>query len=158
MLPLTHPDMLPLTHRPLPYPKGYAVGGRGPYNEETMPEPKLFKAIEQFNRREFWESHESLEDLWRADKGQLNQFYQGIIHVAAGFVHVQRSNFPGAVQRLQSGIEKLAPYEPMTQGVEVAKLNRETHKALLEVRELGSLRLGDFNEKFFPRIIYNQLA
>ena len=123
-----------------------------------MAQPKLFKGIEEFNRREFWTCHETLEDLWRADKGELNQFYQGLIHVAAGFVHVQKRNFTGAIERLRSGIDKLAPYEPMTEGVELAKLNRETYRALEEVRKLGRFHLDKFDDTLYPRIVYRHLA
>lgn len=119
-----------------------------------MAHPKLLQAVEEFNQRKFWTCHETLEDLWRAEEGPLKQFYQGIIHVAAGFVHVQRRNFEGATQRLRSGIEKLASFEPETEGLEVAGLNRDTHRALEAVLQLGRLHLDRFDEKLYPRITF----
>ncbi len=47
--------------------------------------PQLYKAIDEFNGRLFWECHETLEDVWRNTPYPLRFFYHAIIKVAVGF-------------------------------------------------------------------------
>ncbi len=82
----------------------------------------LRKAIEQFNTRQFWECHETLEDVWIEEHGPLREFYHGLIQAAAGFVHVQRGNWYGAVRLLAGAHEKLVDFTPACLGVEVTAL------------------------------------
>lgn len=123
-----------------------------------MAHPRLLKGIEEFNRREFWTCHETLEELWLADKGRLNQFYQGIIHVAAGFVHVQKGNYNGATRRIRSGVDKLRAYEPEVESVDVRALNQDAERALAAVQALGPAGMAGFDEALYPRIAYHLIA
>lgn len=44
-----------------------------------------------FNRSQFYEAHEVLEELWLADKhGPNGNFYKGLIQLAGAFVHLQK--------------------------------------------------------------------
>jgi hypothetical protein len=48
-----------------------------------------------FNRQQFYEAHDVLEELWLADRhGPNGAFYKGLIQLAGAFVHLQK-------QRLQ---------------------------------------------------------
>ena len=45
-----------------------------------------------FNRQEFYEAHDVLENLWLPDKhGADGNFYKGLIQLAGAFVHLQKS-------------------------------------------------------------------
>lgn len=45
-----------------------------------------------FNRQEFYEAHDVLEDLWLLDRrGPNGDFYKGLIQLAGAFVHLQKS-------------------------------------------------------------------
>lgn len=44
-----------------------------------------------FNRQEFYEAHDVLEELWLADRsGPDGDFYKGLIQLAGAFVHLQK--------------------------------------------------------------------
>jgi predicted metal-dependent hydrolase len=44
-----------------------------------------------FNRQEFYEAHDVLEDLWLPDRhGANGNFYKGLIQLAGAFVHLQK--------------------------------------------------------------------
>jgi len=44
-----------------------------------------------FNRQEFYEAHDVLEDLWLPDRHGVNgNFYKGLIQLAGAFVHLQK--------------------------------------------------------------------
>lgn len=44
-----------------------------------------------FNRQEFYEAHDVLEELWLADRrGPDGDFFKGLIQLAGAFVHLQK--------------------------------------------------------------------
>lgn len=44
-----------------------------------------------FNRGQFYEAHDVLEELWLADRhGPNGNFYKGLIQLAGAFVHMQK--------------------------------------------------------------------
>src|SRR5476651_355281 len=63
-----------------------------------------------FNRQEFYEAHDVLEDLWLADKhGPNGNFYKGLIQLAGAFVHLQKNRLrPSAAlfKLAQTNLEK----------------------------------------------------
>ena len=45
-----------------------------------------------FNRQEFYEAHDVLEQIWLGDKhGANGAFYKGLIQLAGAFVHLQKN-------------------------------------------------------------------
>jgi predicted metal-dependent hydrolase len=70
----------------------------------TEPPPALLvKGVQQFNAREFFECHETLEELWRAEEDLVRYLYQGILHVGVGYYHLSRGNHHGAITKLSGG-------------------------------------------------------
>ncbi len=54
-------------------------------------DPRYAGYFALFNRQQFYESHDVLEDLWLADKqGADGNFYKGLIQLAGAFVHLQK--------------------------------------------------------------------
>jgi len=70
----------------------------------------LAEGVRLFNAGEYFECHEVLEDLWRAERGPLKDLYQGLIKAAVAFYHAERGNFVGAVRVLERGLPQLRPY------------------------------------------------
>lgn len=93
-----------------------------PVGCDSEPPEGLLRGIEQFNRGEYWECHETLEDLWKDEPGDIRYLYQGILLVAVGLLHLQRGNRHGAVAKLTSGIELLAPFVPRCMGMDTGGL------------------------------------
>jgi hypothetical protein len=100
-----------------------------------MPPAGLLRAIEQFNRAEFWDAHETLEELWRHEEDAVRSLYQGILLVGVGLHHLLRGNYRGARTKLRAGMERLAPYGPVCQGVEVAGLLAATERCYAALPE-----------------------
>ena len=48
--------------------------------------------IEEFNRGEFYECHEYLEEAWMQEPRRVRFLYQGILQVGVGFYHLGRGN------------------------------------------------------------------
>lgn len=53
-------------------------------------EDALREGLELFNQERFWESHETLEQIWRVSKGAQRDVVQSLILTAAAFVHYQK--------------------------------------------------------------------
>src|SRR5712692_6004121 len=116
------------------------------------PPPQLLDGIAQFNRGEFFEQHETLELLWRAETGDIRYLYQGILQIGVAFHHLRRLNHHGAVYMLTRGPKYLAPFAPRCQRVDVAALLRDAAAALREVERLGPERLAEFDWHLVPKV------
>ena len=116
------------------------------------PPPQLLEGIAQFNRGEFFEQHETLEVLWRAERRDIRYLYQGILQIGVAFHHLRRLNHHGTVYMLTRGPRYLAPFAPRCQRVDVAALLREAAAALRAVEGLGPARLAEFDWKLVPRV------
>jgi uncharacterized protein len=100
---------------------------------------RLFRrGIALFNGVRYWHAHEAWETLWRAAPDEERDFYQGLIQVAAGLLHLQRRNMRGARNKLAEGLERLRPYEPAHRGVFVNELIGKSER-ILEDLESGYL-------------------
>lgn len=112
-----------------------AAAGRG----RTAPLPdheveRLFReGIGLFNGVRYWHAHEAWETLWRAADDDERDFYQGLIQVAAGLLHLQRRNARGARNKLREGIEKLLPYSPKHRGIIVNELIGKAQRTLSDL-------------------------
>ena len=70
----------------------------------------LRKGIFFFNRKCFFEAHESWEDLWRDSEGELRLYYQGLVQVAVGLHHLTKGNLPGGRRVMERGLGKLVAH------------------------------------------------
>jgi predicted metal-dependent hydrolase len=119
--------------------------------------PGLYKGIAQFNRQEFFECHETLEEIWIAEPGEVRQLYQGILQIGVAFYHAtHRKNYRGATRLLQTGMAYLRPFGPVYFGIDLAGLLDGAENALRQLEELGPARIAEFDEKFIPRISFTE--
>ena len=119
---------------------------------DEPPPPALLEAIAQFNRGEFFEQHETLELLWRAERRDIRYLYQGILQIGVAFHHLRRLNHHGTVYMLTRGPRYLAPFAPRCQGVDVQRLLDDAAAALREVERLGPPRLAEFDWRLAPQV------
>ena len=104
-----------------------------------QPDPlKLFQqGLDLFNRGEFYDCHEVLEELWTPTKQPDRWFLQSLIHFAVGFYHHRNGNVIGARRQLGKGIKKIQGYLPDWDGVDTAAIEREVRRCL-EMIEAGA--------------------
>jgi uncharacterized protein len=132
-----------------------AASGGLTENQAESPEglPNLaLQGIEEFNRGEFYECHEYLEEAWMQEPRRVRFLYQGILQVGVGFYHLQNGNWRGATGVLRNGIERLREFEPKTLGIDVARLVRESEACLQELEELGRERVREFDASKIPKV------
>jgi predicted metal-dependent hydrolase len=71
---------------------------------------KFAEGVEHFNATEFWHAHESWEELWLEAEGDLVEFYQGLIQLAAAYHHVKRGTLRGGVRLFDAAMKRLDPF------------------------------------------------
>ena len=112
----------------------------------------VLKGMEEFNKGEFYECHEYLEEAWMQEPGRVRFLYQGILQVGVGFYHLKNGNWRGATGLLRNGTARLKEFEPETLGIDVARLVRECERCLRELEELGRDRVGEFDRSGIPKV------
>ena len=93
---------------------------------------RIREFVRLFNREEFFEAHEVLEDLWQEYSGPDRTLYQGLIQVAVALEHSLRGNPRGARGVLESARRRLEAHLPVGAGFDLAALLRETARFLEE--------------------------
>ncbi|MBI4526596.1 MAG: DUF309 domain-containing protein [Deltaproteobacteria bacterium] len=96
-------------------------------------DPRFYKAIDEFNQRLFFESHETLEELWLEENGAEKLFYQGIIQIAAGYFKWEQGVLIGAIKLLHAGLDKIEPYRPAYLGLELDSFVLDVKANLREI-------------------------
>lgn len=82
----------------------------------------LAQGIELFNRGEYFEAHEALEDAWREAPAEEKQFLQGLVQAAVGMHHFSKGNLVGARGVLARSIRNLEPFTPRHMNLNVVAL------------------------------------
>jgi uncharacterized protein len=122
--------------------------GRGQRSKRCgdPPPPRLRRGVEQFNRGEFFEQHETLELEWLEERDPVRYLYQGILQIGVGFEHLRRGNASGAQSLWRRGISYLEPFKGGCMGVDVDRLVADTEACT------AALERGGFDEELIPRI------
>jgi predicted metal-dependent hydrolase len=117
-----------------------------------QPPLQLLTGVEQFNRGEYFEQHETLELLWRAETRLVRRLYQGILQIGVAFYHLQRCNYHGVVYMLTRGSGYLQPFAPACQRIDVTSLIELATSTLRIVEQLGPARLDEFRWEPKPEV------
>lgn len=74
-----------------------------------------------FNRQEFYEAHDVLEELWLADRhGPNGDFYKGLIQLAGAFVHLQKERLRPSAALFKLARTNLSQYPQMHEHLDLA--------------------------------------
>ncbi len=95
-----------------------------------MPSDVFLQGIEQFNQRDFYACHDTLEAIWIDSAEVDKRFYQGILQVAVGCYHLTNHNWRGAVILLGEGVRRLKDYQPEYETINVVQLLEESQVLL----------------------------
>jgi predicted metal-dependent hydrolase len=109
--------------------------GRTPALDSAEAHRLFAEGVALFNGVRYWHAHEAWETLWRAAPDEERDFFQGLIQIAAGLLHLQRRNLRGARNKLGEGLARLRPYEPAHHGIFVNELIGQATRLLGELNE-----------------------
>jgi predicted metal-dependent hydrolase len=92
-----------------------------------------------FNAQLYYEAHDVLEEVWLPIRGtEQAKFYQGLIQLAGGFVHLQKGRLGPAARLFALALGNFEGYPARHAGVDldaIRKLCRDTRKAILDSGE-----------------------
>jgi len=95
------------------------MGERYDLSAEASLRAALRTYAEMFDRRSYWDAHELLEEHWQKDRHAVTQ---GLIQVAAAFVHIEAGRWSGASRVLLRGLTRLDVAPSVYGGLDVARL------------------------------------
>jgi uncharacterized protein len=136
----------------------HAVGEAQPWSCNEIPPDLFYVGLEQFNRGEYFEQHESLEEIWLAEPRPLRRLYQGILKIGVGFYKLRLGNYRGTVNHISGGIAYLQRFEDGCLGVEIARLIKEAGQIRDLAVALGPERLGEIDLDTLPQVHYSRRA
>jgi predicted metal-dependent hydrolase len=90
--------------------------------DDSHYEPLYLKGIEFFNHCDFFEAHETWEEVWTEHRGPDRAFYQGLIQVAVALHHFGNGNIHGAKKLYYGSRGYLEAYRPRHLGLDLEKL------------------------------------
>ena len=129
----------------------FADAGTDAVNE-PLPQPYL-ECIRRYNAGCHWHAHEVLEDLWRATADpERRRFFQGVIQLAAAFVHAERGNMRGVRRLLAKARVKLAGVPSPYLALDVAALLEQMTAADREARAVADDPRRAFDWSCKPRL------
>ncbi len=96
--------------------------------------PQFLQGIELFNKKEFFDCHEVLEEYWKSQQGPDRELTQGIIQIAVAYYHALKGNRKGAIKLFNRGLPRIKAFLPEFKGIEIARFVTELDAdlALLE--------------------------
>src|SRR5438128_8505658 len=96
-------------------------------------DPRYLAGVVLFNRQDYFEAHESWEDLWSEAHGAERQFYQGLIQAAVGLCHFCNGNLRGALKLYHSSRDYMARYGSAYLGLDNAAFWRHMEACFAEL-------------------------
>jgi len=109
--------------------------------------------IALFNRGEYFEAHEALEDAWRDEESEIRDLYRGILQIAVTYLHITRGNYTGAVKVYIRSQKWLKKYPAVCQGVNVKQLLADANNVMDALQALGEENIASFDRSLFKPIL-----
>lgn len=86
------------------------------------------RGIALFNRGEFFDAHEVLEDVWRAAPAPEKKFLQGVVQIAVAFHHHSTGNHRGMRSVLERAIRNLGEHSGRFGGIDLPRLQQSLNQ------------------------------
>lgn len=114
--------------------------------------PQFWQGIEEFNQREYYACHDTLEAIWMEANEPQKTFYQGILQVSVALYHLGNQNLRGAMILLGEGIGKLSRYQPDYETIEVTDLIIQSQDLLKYLQQVYSENITSVDLESLPKI------
>lgn len=119
---------------------------------EQSPPGQFLLAIRQFNNRQWFDCHETIEELWIGEEGEIRDFLQGALQIAVALHHWRNGNHGGAVSLLASGVRYLERVSAVCFWVDVTALIADANRLRAALELLGKQSMADLDQALIPLI------
>jgi len=115
--------------------------------------PKLREAVTLFNRRAYFDCHQTLEEVWHEASDDDKSFYEGLIRLATGLhLRFNRGGTQGTINLLTQGLMRLENYRPAHQEIDVARLYDDMDTYVTNLKTTKITQVGFLESWRMPRI------
>jgi DNA-binding response OmpR family regulator len=118
---------------------------------EPLPESAL-RGIEEFNAGQYFEQHETLELVWRAERRPIRDLYRGVLQIGVGCLQVERGNAIGAMKMIDRAVKWLQPFRPACQGIDVDRLLADAARLRAAIERADIDRADQVDRRLFPKV------
>ena len=108
------------------------------------------EGLDHYRSGDYFEAHESWEELWSDYYLEDRKFIQGLIQLSVSFVHLENNNLKGAKSLLNKCKEKFMNFKNIHRGIDANKLLLELDIVEKEYDGLNSN--NEFNWEIIPKI------
>ena len=115
---------------------------------EPLPE-SVARGIEEFNAGQFFEQHETLELVWRAERRPIRELYRGVLQIGVACYQIERGNARGALKMIDRAAKWLQPFRPACQGIDVDRLLQDAARLRAAIERTGAAPL---DRQIFPTV------
>ena len=119
-------------------------------NPQMAIENLFQEGLTYFKSGEYFEAHESWEELWSDFYLKDRRFVQGLIQLSVSFVHLENNNLNGAKSLLNKCREKFIEFDGLQRDIDVKKLLKEINKVSDAYQGLTSS--ADFDWDLVPKL------
>lgn len=109
----------------------------------------VIRGLEEFNAGQYFEQHETLERVWRAERRPVRELYRGVLQIGVGCYHVEQGNGRGALKMLDRAVKWLEPFRPACQGIDVDRLLADAARLRDEIAHTDVARI---DRRLFPTV------
>jgi predicted metal-dependent hydrolase len=117
---------------------------------DTDLDSALRRGVELFNGAEFWHAHEAWEAPWLHAEGEMKQFLQGLIQLAAAYHHVGRGTYSGGIRLFDAALRRLEAFPPRYGGVD-----RDEAVVAANMHRRRIADSGRIDASEYPKLRYN---
>lgn len=114
---------------------------------------EFWQGVEQFNQKQFYACHDTLEALWMEASQPQKTFYQAVLQIAVALYHLENSNLRGAAILLGEGINKLRNYPASYCGIDVDDLLIASATLLSTLQQTDEHAALDIESLLLPKIV-----
>ena len=119
-------------------------------NDEGKKDILFQEGLNHYRSNDYFEAHESWEDLWSDYYLEDRKFVQGLIQLAVSFVHLGNGNMNGAKSLLNKCAEKFKLFSGIHRDIDVKQLLDQINNVKNAYEDLGDTK--DFDWSFVPKL------
>ncbi|MGD2157497.1 MAG: DUF309 domain-containing protein, partial [Anaerolineales bacterium] len=116
--------------------------------------PKAVLGLEAFNRGDYYDAHEYLEEAWMDDLSEGRKLYQSVLQIAVAYYQIMRGNYKGAAKMFLRVRQWIEPLPEECKGVNVSKLRQDSYAVHHELLDLGTKRIEELDHSLLKPVEY----
>jgi predicted metal-dependent hydrolase len=112
----------------------------------------VLRGLEEFNAGQYFEQHETLELVWRAELRPIRDLYRGVLQIGVACLQVERGNAIGALKMIDRAEKWLQPFRPSCQSIDVDRLLEDAVRLREEIERRGATQIDRVDRRLFPKV------